>query len=51
MLQPQNLKMNSPNGLPSGLIVIDKERGAELPAVDVFGMGIVIIELYLAPED
>lgn len=49
MLQPQNL--NSSNGLPGGLIVIDKERGAELPAVDLFEMGIVIFQAYLAPED
>lgn len=38
ILQPQNL--NSSNGLPAGLIVIDKERGPELPAVDVFDMGL-----------
>ena len=49
MLQPQNL--NSCNGLPGGLIVINKERGAELPAVDLFETGIVIIDAYLAPED
>lgn len=49
MLQPQNL--NSSNGLPAGLIVIDKERGPELPVVDLFYIGLLIISLYLAPED
>lgn len=49
VLQPQYLK-NS-NGLPSGLIVVDKERGPVLPSVDVLSMGIVIIDSYLADED
>ena len=49
ILQPQIL--NNSNGLPSGLRVIDKARGPELPAVNVFEMSLLLIDLYLAPED
>ena len=51
MLQPP-LYLNISNGLPSGLLVIDKERGSvELPAVDLFEVGLLIISYHLAPED
>ncbi len=43
ILQPQNLNIS--NG------VVDKERGPELPAVDVFEMGLFVVDYYLAPED
>lgn len=43
--------LNDSNGLPNGLSVVVKERGDELPAVDVFRTGLVIIDLYLARED
>ena len=47
----QPLRLNDRHGFPSGLSVIDKERGPELPAVQLFGVGIWLMAFYLAPFD
>ena len=41
-----------PNGgLPGGFTVVDKERGPELPAAQLFQTGILLMADILAPED
>ena len=47
--QPQSL--NSSNGLPTGLNIIDKERGPELSGTKVFETGLLVIAAYLANEE
>ena len=47
----QPLRLNDINGLPVGLSVIDKERGAELPGAQLFEAGIWLMANFLAPYD
>ncbi len=49
ILQPQILNIS--NGILTGIGFLDKERGPELPAVDVFEMGLFVVDYYLAPEE
>ena len=45
------LRLNDTNGIVGGISVIDKERGTELPAAQLFEAGIWLMATWLAPED
>ena len=49
VVQPHRL--NYTDAIPAGIMIIEKERGSELPAAVLFENGIWLMALFLGPQD